>query len=269
MILFTSDLDRTMIYSDRMMKACPSGSEAICVEMIDDRMITFMSENSIRLLKEFSKSHLFVPVTTRALYQYERIEFFQKELQPQYAITSNGGTILANGQVDQSWTTYIQSQILDTAIASEDMLKLFQEIRHESWVLREFSVDQLFYMFHVDIEAIPQSEFASFEQKLLELGWRSFLHGKKLYMLPIVLDKANAVARVKELVDYDIHIAAGDSFMDYNMIKEAQIGYSPLHGELFERWPDAPEVTWLNNKGAASTEELLRNLQRLNTTLIR
>ncbi|RID81804.1 hypothetical protein D1953_19630 [Peribacillus asahii] len=270
MILFTSDLDRTLIYSERMMTEYPIESETACVEMMDERSITFMSYQSIKLLSTFHENHLFVPVTTRALHLYKRIYLFQNDIKPPFAVTSNGGTILIDGVVDQDWHQELYARIVRTSLPKEDMLQAFAAIRHESWVLRESYVDDLFYVFQIVKEAVPYDELAAFEVELKKIGWRTFLHGRKLYILPQQVDKAFAVQRVKEYIDdYEVHVAAGDSFMDYLMMKEADIGYSPLHGEIFETMPSAPKVTWLNGRGVAFTEELLMKLLESKTTLIR
>ena len=100
-----------------------------------------------------------------------------------------------------------------------------------------------------------------------EIGWRMFLHGRKLYVLPIQLNKALAVAHLQSYVDYDMHVAAGDSLMDYDMLMQADIGYSPTHGELFDKQGNDSKVTWLKEQGAASTEELLSHLLEMTSKI--
>ncbi|WP_342511893.1 HAD family hydrolase [Sporosarcina sp. FSL K6-1522] len=263
MILFTSDLDRTLIYSKRMMENYPVDGDIIPIEYKGDDIISYMSLDSIEMLRQFNEKQLFVPVTTRAVYQYERIEVFQNDIQPKYAITSNGGTILVDGKVDEEWGKLIQQRIAATAIPNEDLLRVFADIRHEEWVAKEFYVDALFYMFHVHLDRIPHAELRAFESRIGELGWRLFLHGRKLYILPTELNKAHAVDHLQKYLTYDMHVAAGDSLMDYDMLLQADIGYSPAHGEIFERRENDSKVAWINAAGATSTEDLLRNILQL------
>ncbi|MEK5038408.1 HAD family hydrolase [Sporosarcina sp. FSL K6-3457] len=260
MILFTSDLDRTLIYSESMMKKYPINDTVMAIEYKEDEIISFMSQQSMELLKQFHEKNLFVPVTTRAIYQYERIVAFQQWIQPKYAIMSNGGTILIDGKPDAEWSQLIREKITTTSLPKEDMLQLFAEIRNENWVGKEYYIDELFYMFPVNRQCIPYQELKGFEKRILKIGWRMFLHGRKLYVLPIQLNKAFAVTHLKNYVDYDMHIAAGDSLMDYEMLIQAAIGYSPPHGEIFEKQGLDPKVTWLKEHGAASAEELLSHL---------
>lgn len=263
MILFTSDLDRTLIYSNTMMQTYPVAGDSIPVEHKEELIISYMSQDSIDLLKQFSKEHLFVPVTTRAVYQYERIHAIAKDIRPKYAITSNGGTLLIDGKSDLEWNKKVHNRLADQSQPKEEMIQTFSKIRHESWVLREFYIDDLFYMFHVNRALVPREELAEFQQELAAVGWSIFLHGRKLYVLPTSLNKAYAVQYLQNIVDYDLHIAAGDSMMDYDMIIEADFGYSPTHGEIYEMQPNDEKVKWLKGMGATSTEELLRNILEL------
>jgi hydroxymethylpyrimidine pyrophosphatase-like HAD family hydrolase len=267
MILFTSDLDRTLIYSKRMMQKYPVEGELLTVEHKEDEAVSFMSQHSMDLLQTFHSEHLFVPVTTRALHQYERIHTIAKVMKPKFAITSNGGTLLIEGKRDMEWDKLIRGQISSTSLANEDMLKAFAQIHHPSWINSDHYIEDLFYMFRVNRESIPYRELAAFEKELVEMGWKMFLHGKKLYILPYYLSKAWAVKHLQSYVDYDIHVAAGDSILDYDMIVQADIGYSPTHGELFGSQETDSKVRWLNEKGVASTEELLSQLLKSNETL--
>ena len=243
-----------------MIDKYPTNNEITPVEFKDDQVITYMSQKSIDLLKQFNHNHLFVPVTTRALYQYERIEVFQQKIKPKYAIVSNGGTILVDGKPDQEWSKFITNHLSVTSLPHSDMLKTFARIRHDSWVEREFTVDSLFYMYHVNKETIPHHELQPFEEELNKIGWRTFLHGRKLYILPSNLNKLFAVEHLKKRLDFDIHAAAGDSLMDYDMIAIADKGYSLQHGELYEVKPDDEKIKWASGKGAHATEELIQSL---------
>jgi hydroxymethylpyrimidine pyrophosphatase-like HAD family hydrolase len=267
LILFTSDLDRTLIFSQKMMNLYPTNHKTIPVEYKDDEMIAYMSLASVELLKEFNRNHLFVPVTTRALYQYERIDVFQHAVMPKFAIVNNGGTILIDGKADEAWDEHIRKILQDTSSPEEDMLKLFTNIRHETWVERECNVDQFFYMFLINREHVPYTELHLFESELHQIGWRIFLQGRKLYILPNNLNKAFAVSQLQNYLDYEVHVAAGDSIMDYDMLLQADYGFSPTHGDLFEIRGDDSNIKWLNRKGTGSTEELLQELLRLSITV--
>ncbi|MDN4494758.1 HAD family hydrolase [Ureibacillus aquaedulcis] len=264
MILFTSDLDRTLIYSNTMMQTYPIAGDVVPVEHNEELIRSYMSHDSMELLKQFSKEHLFVPVTTRAVHEYERIHAIARDINPKYAITTNGGNVLIDGKPDLEWNKIVKSRLSEQSQPKEEMLRTFAKIRHESWVLGEYYVDDLFFMFRVDRELVPRGELAEFQAELAPMGWSIFLHGRKLYVLPTCLDKAYAVQYLQTFVEYDLHVAAGDSMMDYAMLLEADYGYSQTHGELYEKQPNDEKVIFLNGLGAMSTEELLRNILELN-----
>ncbi|MFJ7935846.1 HAD family hydrolase [Sporosarcina sp. NPDC096371] len=260
MILFTSDLDRTLIYSNNMMKKYPILGDVAGIEYKDDEIISFMSNQSVELLKQFHEKHLFVPVTTRTIDQYERIVAFQQWIRPKYAITNNGGTILVDGKRDVEWDQMIRQEIAATSLPKEDLLKLFANISNKDWVEKVHNSDDLFYIIYINRQHFPYQEHTNFEKEFNKIGWKIYLQGRKLYILPAQLDKAIAVAHLQKHVDYDLHIAAGDSLMDYEMLVQADISYSPTHGEIFEKKCDDPKVIWLKELGATSTEELLGHL---------
>ncbi len=268
MILLTSDLDRTLIYSERMMARFPIQSSMVSVERKNGQDVSFMTERAIRLLKAFHRDHLFVPVTTRSLQQYQRIRLFQQDVQPAYAIAANGGVLLVNGEIDRTWGSLISQRIEDTSVPNEIVWTAFSKLRHDEWVFREFSVDGLFYMYQVDPEAIPQAEFTDFQKEIETLGWRFLLQGKKLYLMPICLTKDAAIAEIKKRVSFDWHAAAGDSKLDYAMLQQADQAFCPRHGDLYQTQSTHNTLNWLSNEGATFAEELFETMMKQVEALI-
>ncbi len=257
MILFTSDLDRTLIYSKRMMDMFPPNTETVIVERKADKDMSMMTNATATLLQQVHQQTLFVPVTTRALHQYQRIHFIN-DMCPTFAITSNGGTILEKGQPYDKWTKTLCRRIQDSSIPREDMLKLFQTIKSDAWLQRSFYIDDLFYVHHVDIEVLRQDELNAIIQEFDAHGWYVLLQGKKLYFMPKVLTKEAAIDYMKEFCTYDVHIAAGDSIMDYGMLSMADLAFTPNHGDLKDKQPNVlPNTTYSIHNGEAFTNELL------------
>ena len=81
------------------------GKDKRCVEIYQGREISFVTEKTYGLLKKLKEKALFVPVTTRTVEQYRRIDLGVGTLP--YALVCNGGVLLANGQEDESW--YLES----------------------------------------------------------------------------------------------------------------------------------------------------------------
>lgn len=265
MLLFTSDLDRTLIYSGRMMDNFPPVTAPVVVERKDDEVISMMTQATTTLLQQVHEQTLFVPVTTRALYQYERIHFI-KELCPTFAITSNGGTIIEKGCVNEQWTKILRQRIEDSAIPKADMLRRFDAVKSDTWLLRSFYIDELFYVHHVDIEVLRPDVLQAIILEFDKYGWHVLLQGKKLYVMPKVLTKETAIAYIKGYCTYDVHVAAGDSIMDYGMLAIADIGYTPHHGDLKDKQSTVLENTiYSAYSGEAFTKNLLEDILRLAT----
>ncbi|MFJ7953779.1 HAD family hydrolase [Lysinibacillus sp. NPDC096418] len=263
MLLFTSDLDRTLIYSKRMMDSFPPATSPVIAERLDGEAMSMMTEATTKLLHQVHEQTLFVPVTTRALHQYERIHLI-KDLSPTFAITSNGGTILEKGRPSEKWTKVLRKRIEDSAIPEADMLRRFDAMKSDAWLQRTFYVDDLFYVYYVDLEIISLEEVQAMIQEFDALGWHVLLQGRKLYFLPKVLTKEAAIAYMKEHCTYDVHVAAGDSIMDYGMLATADIGYTPDHGDLKDKQSKVLGNTiYSAHSGEAFTKNLLEEVLQL------
>ena len=96
-ILFACDLDNTLIHSHKH-----KADGDICIEIYNDKAQSFISSRAVELLTEINSKILFVPVTTRSIEQYRRIQWLEGT-QPEFAVTSNGANILHGGEIDLNW----------------------------------------------------------------------------------------------------------------------------------------------------------------------
>ena len=101
-MIFASDLDQTLIYSQPLERAEELGDRIITAELIDGKVRSYMSSSSYQLLQKLMTELIFIPVTTRTMQQYNRIHLISQMLKPTYAVTSNGGNILIDGQPDRN-----------------------------------------------------------------------------------------------------------------------------------------------------------------------
>ena len=91
--MLASDLDNTLIYSYKQ----DIGRDKVLVETMEDKELSFMTRKSWELLRDLREEILFVPVSTRSADQYRRIRFFL-DWTPDFALVSNGGTLLTGGR---------------------------------------------------------------------------------------------------------------------------------------------------------------------------
>lgn len=228
-VLLTSDLDRTLIFSNRTKR---EGIEYVCIEQLDGKNMSYMSTATFNALTKIAGKAEFIPVTTRSLKQYERITVFQQAIRPQYAVTSNGGVILKNGVVDEAWQQYIQQEMAKLPLLFEDVQEKFNAFISQDFVLRLHEVEALFFVLIVNREELSAIDFENFKAQLKQASWTCHLQGKKLYVLPSFLTKGAAVAHIKGMSTYDWHAAAGDSELDISMLEVADRYFIPQHAEI-------------------------------------
>ena len=97
MIIFNTDLDKTLIYSYKH----DIGNDKLCAEIYQGRQVSFVTRRTAELLKRVNETVLLVPTTTRTLEQYVRIDLGIGT--PHYALVCNGGILLTDGEEDSGW----------------------------------------------------------------------------------------------------------------------------------------------------------------------
>lgn len=203
-ILF-SDLDGTLIFSAKLRQVGD-----IVIEFKNGEPISCITARQAEL---FPRLAGVIPVTTRSVEQYRRIEFARFGFSPEFALCDNGGTLFVNGNADEGWTEWSRG------IAEEcsDELSRFRELL-ELDPRRSFEtrlVDGLF-LFTKSKEPPQTLEYLG-RGELCE----SFFTGEKVYVVPKKLSKGAAVKRLAEQLELSEFAAAGDSLMDLPMLNAA------------------------------------------------
>lgn len=216
MIIFNSDLDNTLIYSYKH----NISDEKICVEIYQNRMVSFMTKNSFELLKKVVQKVLFVPTTTRTVEQFERIDLGIGV--PKFALVCNGGVLLENGKANKEW--YDESLEL-VSVCFEELKKAEKILAADEYRCFEVrNIDGL-YVFTKSSEPLLSIQKL---KMVLDLSLVDvFENNIKVYVVPKKLSKGMALKRFKEKMKADAVIAAGDSEFDISMIKEADFGIVP------------------------------------------
>lgn len=263
-MIFASDLDRTLIYSKKFV----SKHEHIqLIETKGEEAISFMTQEAINLLKELSEEILFIPVTTRTIEQYRRISLFQEEIRPKYAIVSNGGNILIDGEVDPEWNHAIQKRIKEECLPFEEVQSKFEEIASKQWVISKKVADDLFSYCIIHPECVPMEVLDSFIHWLEDKHWRVSLQGRKLYFVPKCVCKWEATQYIKMRENINFVASAGDSLLDLPMLKMADYAVSPPHGEIYKAYNQVHEtiqnITFTENEGIFAAEEILEKIHTL------
>lgn len=217
MILFHTDLDRTLIYSRNVDIKSPK----ICVEAKNGEEFSYMTEYGYEMLHKLKDKMMIVPTTTRCIRQYNYIDLGYV---PEFALVTNGGVLLVDGKMDEEW--YNQSleiaQKATSEIAKVD--SILQKLDFENITRME---DDLFLMIRSD----NPSELYEILKKELDLTKVNIYANRiKAYIIPKGIDKGNAIKRFRKYIEQkniSKTITAGDSDMDVPMLKQGDIAFAP------------------------------------------
>ncbi len=219
MYLFACDLDNTIIHSYK--KAQESD---ICVEKKDEKKLSYMTQKSYKLLNEIYEKRtdiLFVPLTTRTMEQYNRINLLDSKF-PKYALAANGGILLIDNCIDEKW--YEES--LEIIKDSLNELKLSMDIleKDKNIYMDIRIIDGLFVYTK---SSNPKKTLSVLSENIDISKVDVFENGDKVYVISKKLNKGAAVKRLKEKLNIEKTICAGDSLFDISMLNIADIAVYP------------------------------------------
>lgn len=259
-MIIASDLDRTLIYSNRAIAEFGRPADLMLkpVESRDGRWISFMTKASFIALKALFSRYLFVPVTTRTIEQYRRIHVFQEELLPRYAITSNGGNVLLNGKQMKEWSEFIFVKIRNETAATAEITDLLQR---EGCLFEGIKkqVEELFFYIILN-NPLPVGDKQTLSTLLAPFGWNVSLQGRKLYFIPKVINKGDALEFVCSHSGEIAFAGSGDSILDLDFLNHCRYCFIPNHSELVhDPYIDTPSGMSVTKKhGVLAGEEILK-----------
>ncbi|MDH6126736.1 HAD family hydrolase [Kitasatospora sp. GP82] len=261
--LVASDLDRTLIYSNRALALDVPDHLAprlLSVEVYDGHVLSFMTEQAARLLAELAGSARFVPATTRTRAQYERINLPGPTPGwiPSYAICANGGQLLVDGVPDPDWQAEVHARLASGSAPLDEIVEHLAIAADPEWTHKRRTADGLFAYLVIERAQLPDGWLAELTGWCAELGWTVSLQGRKVYAVPAPLTKSAALAEVERRTGATTVLAAGDSLLDLDLLLAADHAWRPGHGELADTGWTAPGVTALTQAGVAAGEEIVR-----------
>lgn len=219
-ILFASDLDNTLLFSWRHRQ-----EGDVCVEWLDGREQGFCTPGSLAMLAKLNRELLFIPVTSRSVEQYRRIAW-PAACRPRYAVTTNGGILLAEGEVDRQWLARTRELIEPW---QNELRELEIRLTRVPINKRSRMVDDI-YLF----AACDKREDAQALGALLKgsTSLDTAVSGRKVYFFPPPLNKGAALGRLKERLRPDKTLCAGDTIIDVPMLAAADLALIPEEGLL-------------------------------------
>ena len=262
--LVATDLDRTLIYSaGALAEGSDPDSPTVCVEHLDGQPLSYMTVRAADLLRELTGVAVVLPTTTRTVEQFRRIDLPGAPWR--YAVTSNGGAILANGEPDRAWRAGVDRSVRDSAASLADIGAELDRLGTPEWILKRRTADDLFCYLVVDLATLPSSFVSDWGHWCAERGWNVSQQGRKIYAMPDAVCKSRAVAEVRTrliadgtLPDTAPILAAGDGALDAEMLRAADAAVRPRHGELHALGWECPGLSVTAASGGSAAEEILQ-----------
>ncbi|PWW30241.1 hydroxymethylpyrimidine pyrophosphatase-like HAD family hydrolase [Cytobacillus oceanisediminis] len=258
MIMFASDLDRTLIYSDRALADLghPGRGSLVGVERKDGQEIAFMTKQAHGKLKEICSQMLFVPVTTRTYEQFNRVFIFQEDIPVPYAITSNGANIHFHGNPMEEWAAIVRDRLKTECAIFEDMVEKTKGYELNGTLK---AADNLFF-YYILSEKITSEAKGILSSMAESFGWKVSLQGRKLYFMPNPICKGEAVKFIKDREGISSVYGAGDSVLDHDFLQFCDYPYVPNHGELVKYSSLCLPYKISKNRGVKAGEEILADI---------
>lgn len=229
MVLYASDLDRTLIFSARFLSEYPCDKSYTPVEYKDDKIISYMADEVISKLNYVSSKEnvQFVPVTLRGIEEYNRVNLGVK---PDYAIVAGGGVILDKyGNSLEEWDKYVSS-----GFDKFEMLEIIGDIEDslDSVDYQVKVIDNCYLFFKTKDVELFDTEVEYLDEKYE--NWLFIRQGNKCYAIPKHISKQSALKWLWNKLNKPYIIASGDSEMDLPMLTLANQAVIPEHGSLIK-----------------------------------
>lgn len=209
-----TDLDNTLIHSHRRRQ-----EGDFCVEWLEGKEQSYMTETSIRLLRQLRQKIRLLAVTTRSGEQYLRIRWPQG-CRPEYAVTTNGARLFHGEREEPRWREVLREACLPYRQELERLRR-----KYEGSPLYRCRLVEDAYLF------LCAEDGGSMEASLGEFRRETALPvaatGRKLYVFPPPLDKGAALARLRRDLTLPFVYGAGDSPIDLPLLLASDISFVP------------------------------------------
>lgn len=236
-MVFASDLDMTLVYSERFLPY--KKEDLIIAENKRDGRNGFMSKTVYNTLKEKIKEGLiFIPTTARDKERYKRL-FILDDFELPFEITGNGRNIFKNGELDIEWENKIKDLFTKTKYNIEEVVSLAKNHVEKCGLLKDSKTytfdDYLCIISFQYRDFFTQEQLEKLQNKLKDSGWEAYCCNRKLYISIIGINKQNALEYIKQnYLPNEKFYVAGDSYSDLDMLKWADVGIVPKHGDVAE-----------------------------------
>lgn len=252
-MIFTADLDRTLIFSRGRLTESPA---VVPAEYRLGEPYGFMRPGALAALRQLQKKVLFVPNTMRGVEQARRVVFVGDGSCP-YLAAQNGLYLLHNGEPDREWSRRVAAVVHGLPLSLSDGVgQVLSGLPGIQCLSKQYEYLAVFF---VEADAFDDEACRQLAEELARLGWSLVRQRKKLYLFPAVIDKGAVLAYVMEREGDDHTVGFGDSGFDLPMLRACGTAWS-LAGCELEGGQWGFPIRFSRAPAQAGTEEVLTDL---------
>jgi hypothetical protein len=257
-VLAACDLDGTLIYSSAaLQRDGHHGGGLVCVERYHHRPWSYLSVRAAAHAVELAQHALLVPATTRTPHQYARVQLPGGS--PRYAVCSNGAHLLCEGVPDLDWHRETRRRVCAAATPLPEVCAHLKHAVHPDWPITVRLAEQMFLSLRTSHGwAPPASWITDLTGWAHAHGWELSATRRKVHLVPAALTKSAAVTELASRRGARLVLAAGDSRLDADLLRQADAAIHPAHGELAATGWSHPTVARTRQTGLAAGAEILR-----------
>ena len=215
MITLFCDLDNTIIFSHRK----ELNTSKRVVELLNGVEQSYITERTFSFLSS-CRSISFVPVTTRTLQQYERVESTIRSFNSKYALILNGAILLKNGAVDDLWLNESRELV---KVATDEMNKAATLLKRYCKTPLRYCDDFLIYSSVKEPKVVAEKIEKDIDSSQISV----FFDSRKVYFAPLSMSKGNNVRRFSRYYQTNVTIGVGDSKNDLSLLESVDIPILP------------------------------------------
>ena len=254
-MLFSSDLDRTLIYAENFLKNF--SFEEVLIFVGENRQKSYMDSLAADRLDALVNRYglKFVPNTIRSYDEYKKIDF--PGVTPEWAIISNGAHILHNDKVLEEYADFLSNLIdKDTFLEICRLVGKFDGILEDS-----FSVND--YLARFNIEETANADDLNIQIRNLNKQVKAskdfaiYFTPTTMFITPKVVNKCTGIKFLKEYLNEDFVIAAGDSLPDVLMLRFSDVAIIPGHGTISKNQVKLNNTVEIVSKGPSAALDIL------------
>lgn len=219
------------------------------MEHRDNTELSYMDREVRANLKRLAEDSrvVFIPATTRDLMRYNRVELWRGAA-PEYAIVSNGGFILHNGEPMRKWSEIVAAGINHTM--RKEITSYF-ETKFKTRVTDVEFVDSIFLLCKID--DVSEFDGAINELDGIYTDWVFERQGHKCLAIPANVTKGSAMKWLCEnILNPKCVISSGDGVLDLQILVYGDYAFVP------DTSPLRPENARVAAGGARSALETMK-----------